>query len=129
MKNSAQKFISRTMEKKAVDLFLRQIGIMPDSEYFKSEELRQVISSYIASRFESIHCCVLNFKMMDKPQNPIVMYLKKNRIDVQYKKFSIVISSSLVRCSENASINLQEVYKELDPITPKYFFDENPILV
>ena len=120
MRNESQRFISTTMEKTAVDLFLRQIGIMPESKYFDSEALRQVISSYIAARFKVTHCCVLWYKTMEDPDNPIVMYLKKNNIDTKYERFSIIITPTILRFSQKQSADVRKVFEDPHPVHPRF---------
>lgn len=120
MKNNAQKFISNTMAKKAIDLFLRQIGIMPESVYFKSDELRKVIYDYINSEFYQIHCCVLWYKTMQDPDNPIVMYLRKNKIDTKYEKFSLILNEGIIRLSSKESADMRVIFKDPQPIKPNF---------
>ncbi len=128
MQNESQRFISTTMEKTAVDLFLRQIGIMPESKYFDSEALRQVISSYIAARFKVTHCCVLRYKTMEDPDNPIVMYLRKNKIHTKYEKFSVIITPTTIRFSQRQSADVRKVFEDPNPIKPKFFTSDSKVL-
>lgn len=128
MRNETQRFISTTMEKTAVDLFLRQIGIMPESKYFDSEALRQVISSYIAARFKVTHCCVLWYKAMEDPDNPIVIYLRKNKIYTKYEKFSIIITSTNIRFSKRQSADVRKIFEDPNPVKPKFFTSDSKVL-